>query len=80
MCTFDIFSSSSYTYCLFHLGAISPSYFSQITDVIAQRFVLVPLQAVGKGKENIPGIFTPCCLSCSAFSVIVRIHLYIYIC
>lgn len=52
MCTFDIFSSSSYTYCLFHLGAISPSYFSQITDVIAERFVLVPLHGSGKRSRK----------------------------
>lgn len=42
MCTFDIFSSSIYSYCLLHLGVISAFYFSPIIDVIAEkRFVLV---------------------------------------
>lgn len=49
ICIFDTFSSSIHTHCSLHLGAIPPSYISQIPGVIVERwFVLVPLHGSGK--------------------------------
>lgn len=43
----------SYTHCLLHLGAISPSYLPQIRGVTALRgFVLVPLHGSGKRERK----------------------------
>lgn len=59
-CTFDTFLSSIYPYCLLHLGAISPSCFSQITGVIEEKwFVLVPfLHSSGKrARKTAPAVF-----------------------
>lgn len=66
-----------YPHCLPHRGSISPSYFSQITGVIAEkRFVPVPfLHGRGKrARRTAKAAFAPCCLSCSASAKIVSMR------
>lgn len=66
-----------YLHCLLHRGSISPSYFSQITGVIAEKwFVPVPfLYGSGKrGRRTAKAAFAACCLSCSAFTKIVTMR------
>lgn len=63
-----------YPRCLLHLGVIPPSYFSQITGVIAEKW-FVPVSFLddnGKRARTAKAHFALWCLLCFAFAKIVR--------